>query len=99
MWSKSGHRDGLGRKYFNPAPAHTGAGRCDALKQPAFGETGHPAARHDQMVNYSNINELQRVAQSLSDQLVCCAGFCNTRGVIVHLMCLAAFCALNFESR
>ena len=51
------------------------------------------------MVDYSNINELQRVAQSLSDQLVCCAGFCNTRGVIVHLMCLATFCALSFSAR
>lgn len=51
------------------------------------------------MVDDSNVDELQRVAQSLSDQLIRCAGLCNTRGVIVHLMCLATFCALSFSAR
>ena len=55
-----------------------GAERRDMLKKPAFGEARHPADRHDQMVDDSNINELQRVAQSLSDQLIRCAGLCGS---------------------
>ena len=65
-----------------PAGHQTGCGQTS--EQVSFGERNHVLPRYDQVIEHTDVNESQRVFQSLGDEFVRLARFGDATGMIMQ---------------
>ena len=70
-----------------------------ASEPSVLSEAVRALSAHDKVVEDRNLKETQCLFEPARDALICRRGLAVSARMVVAIMCLAAFCALNFESR